>query len=85
MIWLLGPYTKIHKRHYRQQSCYTICGCFDVDDFDGVKRWRFASHDLVTANAVPKRTGQKLQDYLMKITIPVSERTKVLRYLANIT
>jgi hypothetical protein len=82
MIWLLGPYTKIHKRHYRQQSGYTICGCFDMDEFDKVKRWRFASHDLVTANAVPRRLQQKpQQDYLMKITIPVSERTKVLRYL----
>jgi hypothetical protein len=82
VIRLLGPYEKIHKRHYRQQSGYTICGCFDRDQFDGVKRWRFASHDLATANAVAGRRGkQKPQDYLMKITIPVSERTQVLRHL----
>ena len=82
MIRLLGPYTRIHKRHYRQQSGYTICGCFDMDEFDGVKRWRFASHDWATANAIPRRLQQKpQQDYLMKVTIPVSERARVLNYL----
>ena len=80
-IRLIGPYNETHKRHYRQQSGYTICGCLDMDEFTGVKQWRFASHDLALKNAVQKRQQKPLQDYLMKVTIPVSERTKVLHYL----
>jgi len=64
-----GPIIKTHKRHFRQQSRYTCCVQFE----DG--KWFFAPHDAVF--------GQKdhlKQDLLWKMTIPASERLKVLRF-----
>jgi hypothetical protein len=64
-----GPLIKTHKRHFRQQSRYTACVKFENG------RWSFAAHDSVF--------GQKnylKQDLLWKITIPASERLKVLRF-----
>ena len=64
-----GPIIKTHKRHFRQQSRYTACVQFE----DG--KWFFTPHDAVF--------GQKdhlKQDLLWKMTIPASERLKVLRF-----
>jgi hypothetical protein len=64
-----GPYIKTHRRHFRQQSRYTICGKFE----DG--EWVFVPHDLVFGI----ESDQK-QDLLWKIIIPSRERRKVLRH-----
>ncbi len=58
---------RTHTRHFRQQSCYTMC----VERSDGV--WRFEPHQRVFD------VGDGQQDRLYKIKIPCSERTKVLR------
>lgn len=63
-----GPYVRTHKRHVLQQSDYSVC----LVEADG--EWRFASHE----NALSVQ-GQR--ETLSKYTIPVSERTKVLRIL----
>lgn len=86
MIWLLNTHTQVQKRHYRQQSGYTVSGCFDIDNFDDVKRWRFVPHELAMSEALTRPfkepfKNMPVQDYYHKISIPISERTKILRYL----
>jgi hypothetical protein len=65
----LGPYVRSHRRHYLQQSHYTICGRY----VDG--EWQFAPHEEVFDLDIPD------QDILTKYTLPASERSKVLREL----
>jgi len=67
----LGPYVRSHKRHFLQQSEYTICVINDGGN------WKFASHE----DALAKRSGE--QDLLWKFNIPVTERLKVLKYLED--
>jgi len=64
-----GPILKTHKRHFRQQSRYTICVAYVKD------QWHFMPHEGVFY----QRDGLK-QDLLWKITVPASERMKALRY-----
>ena len=64
-----GPILKTHKRHFRQQSRYTICVAY----IDG--QWHFTVHEGVFY----QRDGLN-QDLLWKITVPASERMKALRY-----
>jgi hypothetical protein len=64
-----GPILKTHKRHFRQQSRYTICVAY----IDG--QWHFMPHEGVFY----QRDGLN-QDLLWKITMPASERMKALRY-----
>jgi len=67
-----GMALKTHARHFRQQSCYTVC----VQRCDGRKRpWRLASHQTVFD------LGRPGQDRLYKIEVPAAERTKVLNLL----
>jgi hypothetical protein len=68
-IMSLGPLFKTHKRHFRQQSRYTACVQFD----DG--KWHFQAHD-----AVFRESDHSKQDSLWKMTIPASERLKVMRF-----
>jgi hypothetical protein len=70
----LGPYVKGHRRHFLQQSEYTICVAYD-------EGWKYASHESVFS------LGGEEQDLLWKFTIPSSERATALRYLEqfNIT
>jgi hypothetical protein len=66
------PLFKTHRRHFRQQSRYTACVQFYSN------QWHFKPHDGVF--------GQKdrlKQDLLWKITIPASERLKVLSFCAK--
>jgi hypothetical protein len=66
-ISTLGPYVRGHRRHYLQQSWYTVC---TVNHANGP---RFASHEEVVSR-------QSLtQDLVWKFEIPVEERTEVLR------
>jgi hypothetical protein len=64
-----GPILKTHKRHFRQQSRYTICARY----VNG--QWYFVPHESVFGSK-----GGTQQDVLWKITIPAKERIKVLRY-----
>jgi hypothetical protein len=70
LIRRVGPYVRTHKRHFLQQSDYTIC--ILLDDSEG---WRFAMHD--DTFSLP----ESHQDFLWKFNIPWAERLKVLRIL----
>ena len=67
-IFSIGPIIKTHKRHFRQQSRYTLCAQFETD------KWMFEPHDSGFG------TGIKEQDFLWRFVIPASERRKVLRH-----
>jgi len=72
LITMLGPYVKTHRRHFLQQSCYTLCTvCKNTQH-------RFESHEMVF------RKDNQDQDIVIKITIPRSERIKILSYLNNV-
>jgi hypothetical protein len=64
-----GPYVRSHRRHFLQQSQYTMCTQF----VDG--NWRYASHETAFAN------NSDEQDLLWKITFPAKDRMQALRYL----
>jgi hypothetical protein len=64
----LGPYVRSHRRHFLQQSEYTMC--LALDD-----QWRFWPHREVFERRRAK------QDLLWKFNIPSSERVKVLKLL----
>lgn len=68
-VQLLGPYTKTHKRHFLQQSWYTVCTRHQG------KSPIFECHEKVFERNDPD------QDLLFKITIPRSERLKALSTL----
>jgi hypothetical protein len=65
----LGPYVATHKRHYTQQSCYTICKKHIND------RYIYANHEESFERS------EVNQDILTKFLIPKSERSKVLSKL----
>jgi hypothetical protein len=64
-----GPLIRTHKRHFRQQSRYTVCARFHQG------QWVFVPHDGVFGIR-----DHLQQDMLWKITIPTSERRKALEY-----
>ena len=68
-INVLGPYVRGHRRHFQQQSQYTICTERRVDG-----HW-YASHEE------PFAKNREDQDALWKFTIPTSERRKALERL----
>lgn len=70
MIRILGSHVRTHRRHFLQQSVYTVCESSDVND-----NWHYDSHQDVFEN---RRSGQ---DFLWKFDIPSTERVKVLRVL----
>jgi hypothetical protein len=67
-IWGPGPYVRTHRRHFVQQSEYTICLVRDG-------QWRYASHEDAFAR------GDTRQDLLWKFSLPASERLSVLQHL----
>jgi hypothetical protein len=67
-IWGMGPYVRTHKRHFLQQSEYTIC-------LVQGREWTYAAHEGAFAH------GDEAQDLLWKFNIPTAERLKVLRLL----
>ena len=71
-ISTLGPDVRTHKRHFLQQSCYTICTKY----VDGTHR--FVPHAYRFNTSL---TRQVPQDVLVKITIPISTRICALRNL----
>jgi hypothetical protein len=66
----LGPYVKTHRRHFLQQSAYTMCGAFEAPT-----GWRFASHHAVF------NLGRQNQDVLWRVVVPGGERMKVMTLL----
>jgi hypothetical protein len=68
-IFGLGPYVRSHRRHFQQQSQYTVCVTNRGADS------AFARHDDAFG------ANKEDQDELWKITIPASERPKVLERL----
>lgn len=69
LVRRIGPHVRAHRRHFLQQSDYTMCAIFE----DGP--WRFANHETVFS------LDNKKQDILWKFNIPWAERTKVLTQL----
>ncbi|MGX4771090.1 FRG domain-containing protein [Bradyrhizobium guangdongense] len=65
-----GPILKTHRRHFRQQSRYTACVKWEDS------QWYFEPHDSVFG-----QRDKLQQDYLWKITIPGTERLKVMSFL----
>jgi hypothetical protein len=63
-----GPYVKTHRRHFLQQSEYTLCLVFDDE-------WQFEQYDTVFDE------GLHQQGICWKFTIPAAERRKVLEEL----
>jgi hypothetical protein len=68
-IYIFGPYVKTDRRHFIQQSQYTICITRDNGE------WKYARHAEVFIR------NDKNQDKLWKFNIPYSERLKVLKQL----
>ncbi len=69
LISSLGPYVTTHRRHWLQQSEYTICTIKDGNDL------RYAYHEDVFSEI------SEPQDLLWKIVIPASESLKALHDL----
>ncbi len=67
-IFRLGPYLRTHRRHFLQQSDYTLCLSFQNE-------WRLARYSEVF-----ERSNHH-QGIYRKFNIPASERTKVLQFL----
>ncbi len=72
-ITLLGPYVQGPKRHFAQQSQYTICTTWEEH------RPFFSEHSKVCRPYDPKAEFQ--QDVIFKFVLPHDERRKVLNEL----
>lgn len=68
-IQSLGPYISTHRRHYLQQSVYTICTSGTGSSI------QYAPHEDVVAR------DEKGQDLLWKLVIPISERRSFIEHL----
>jgi hypothetical protein len=71
---------RTHKRHYLQQTSYTIC-LKNYGKSQGFGTYEDALEASTEYNVFSNGTHR--QDLLMKYTLPVSERKKVLRKLDN--
>jgi hypothetical protein len=69
MIQLLVGHTRTPRRHFFQQSVYTVC------ESVGNRKWQFDSHQKVFENPRPN------QDFLWKFDIPSTEREKIMGLL----
>jgi hypothetical protein len=72
-ILSFGPIIKTHKRHFRQQSRYTMC----VKFFEG--EWLFTPHDSVFGFKAYEQ-----QDLLWKMILPATERLTAMRYFDKV-
>lgn len=70
-----GPYSRGHRRHFAQQSTYTLCLTYDG-------YWQFAQIEDVLSPEDPWATLLQ-QDVVWKFVIPRAERRSVLRRLAQ--
>ena len=69
MIEPLVGHTRIPRRHFFQQSIYTVCRSANN------RKWHFDSHQMVFDNPHPR------QDFLGKFDIPSTEREKIMGLL----
>lgn len=67
-IHTFGPFIRTDRRHFLQQSYYTICILHNDE-------WKYVSHESTFSR------GDLKQDVLWKFRIPHSERMKVLKIL----
>jgi hypothetical protein len=76
-IYSFGPLVRSHRRHFLQQSTYTVCARFELPGVapGGKTEWKFASHEDVFVQ------NDAHQDLLWKFVIPAAERIKALRRL----
>jgi hypothetical protein len=74
----IGPYVRTHRRHFLQQSDYTMCAVFKGIG-ENLREWHFASHEQATLGEVAQPVLQ--QDVLWKFNIPWAERPRVLQTL----
>jgi hypothetical protein len=70
----MGQYARTHRRHFLQQSDYTMCADFKEVGHQP-REWHFAKHEGVF------QRGDTHQDFLWKFNIPWTERLKVLNVL----
>jgi hypothetical protein len=68
VVYRYPPHIKTHRRHFLQQSEYTVCLSFESE-------WRFEQYDSVFDS------GPRQQGFCWKFTTPVNQRRKVLRSL----
>jgi hypothetical protein len=69
IISVQGPNVRTHKRHFLQQSWYSVCTRLEGREF------KFSCHEDVFAG------DHGSQDVLYKITLPRAERLDILRHL----
>ena len=69
-IQSFGHNVRSHPRHFNQQSAYTVSARFQ----NGA--WHYVAYEQTSS-----RTEEKSQDRLYKLTVPTSERLKVLSIL----
>lgn len=69
-IQTVGSYFRTHRRHFLQQSQYTLCTVKEGD------QWSYTDHE--SAFTVIR---DEQQDLLWKFTLPVSQRVAALRFL----
>jgi hypothetical protein len=69
MIQVLVPHSRTPRRHFLQQSVYTVC------ESRNNGKWQFDSHQKVFDYPHPK------QDFLGKFVIPSTEREKIMGLL----
>lgn len=67
-LYPYGPYVRTHRRHVLQQSEYTLCVRFSSE-------WFFEKYDTIF------NPGRYQRGLCWKITLPTTERTRVLRLL----
>lgn len=70
-IYKFDPYVTTDRRHFIQQSQYTIC----ITRKNTNGEWRYAPHEEIVVR------NDKNQDVFWKFNIPYSERLKVLKEL----
>lgn len=80
IILSLGPYVRTHRRHFQQQSEYTMC----IQNKNGA--WKFVPHCAAIGyrdldEHLDSHPNDKRPDLAWKFNIPVSEKWKVLKYL----
>jgi hypothetical protein len=74
-IRVQGPWASIHQRHILQQSWYTVCFKNSSKEIPF-----FCPHDEALASSHLQGTNQ---DYMVKVTIPTSERKCALKELSR--
>lgn len=70
-LFVIGPYMRTDRRHFLQQCRYTMCVGVDLGNHD----YRFVPHEAGLEGALGP------EGKLLKITVPVGDRTAALKEL----